>query len=102
MFGGIAFLLDGHMCCGVLGSDLMLRLGEREAATALAEPHARAMDFTGRPMRSMVYVGARGIESEEDLNRWVLRAVAHVKTLPPKPERPRAAPRPAARNRRGG
>jgi hypothetical protein len=50
MFGGLAFLLEGNMCCGVLGDRLVLRLG----AEALREPHTRPLDFTGRAMARMV------------------------------------------------
>ncbi|HKY24539.1 MAG TPA: TfoX/Sxy family protein [Gaiella sp.] len=83
MFGGLAFMLDGHMCCGIVGDELMLRLGIDGAEAALARPHVRPMDFTGRPMAGMVYVsrdGLRGIA----LRRWVERAAAFARTLPPK------------------
>ena len=56
MFGGLAFMIDGHMCCGIVGDDLMLRLGPDGAKTALERPHVREMDFTGRPMTAMVFV----------------------------------------------
>ncbi len=84
MFGGLAFMLNGNMCCGVTKDQLMLRLGEKEAAEALAQPHARPMDFTGRPMKGMVFVDPAGTASEEDLRGWVQRAVAFVSTLPAK------------------
>jgi TfoX/Sxy family transcriptional regulator of competence genes len=84
MFGGLAFLLSGNMCCGVIGSEAMLRLGEDDADAALDEPHTRRMDFTGRPMRSMVYVSAAGLEDGPALESWVDRAVAFAETLPPK------------------
>ncbi len=83
MFGGLAFMLDGHMCCGIVGSDLMLRLGSEGADAALNRAHVRPMDFTGRPMASMVYVaqeGTRGVA----LRDWVEAAAAFVRTLPPK------------------
>ena len=53
MFGGIAFMLNGHMCCGVLEKNLVLRLGESAAAQALTKPHTRLMDFTGKPLKTM-------------------------------------------------
>lgn len=84
MFGGLAFLLHGNMCCGVVSERLMLRLGEVGAAEALDEPHTHVMDFTGRPMKSMVYVQPAGLSSEEALRKWVRRAVAHVSSLPAK------------------
>ena len=84
MFGGLAFLLNGNMCCGVMGDLLMLRLGESGAAEALAEPHVRPMDFTGRPMKNMVYVDPPGLASEETLRKWVRQAVAFASSLPAK------------------
>jgi TfoX/Sxy family transcriptional regulator of competence genes len=84
MFGGLAFLLNGNMCCGVVSDRLMLRLGENGAAEALTEPHAHVMDFTGKPMKSMVYVDPAGLESEEALRQWVRRAVSYASSLPAK------------------
>jgi TfoX/Sxy family transcriptional regulator of competence genes len=84
MFGGIAFLLRGHMCCGVVGGELMLRVGPEAYPEALAQRHARPMDFTGRPMRGFVYVAAEGFESDEDLEAWLARATAFARSLPPK------------------
>jgi TfoX/Sxy family transcriptional regulator of competence genes len=84
MFGGLAFMLAGNMCCGVIGSDAMLRLGEDGADAALDEPHTRPMDFTGRPMKAMVYVAAAGLDGDAAVQRWVDRAVAFAESLPPK------------------
>lgn len=84
MFGGIAFMAGGHMCVGVIGEDLMARLGEDGADAALDEPHTRPMDFTGRPMKNMVYVEPAGTASDDALRAWVRRALAFVETLPPK------------------
>lgn len=84
MFGGVAFLVGGHMACGVVGAELMLRLGEDGADSALDEPHVRPMDFTGKPMRTMVFVEPAGVDSEQALKRWIERAVTYVRTLPPK------------------
>ena len=83
MFGGLAFMLDGHMCCGIVGGDLMLRLGVDGADAALARPHVRPMDFTGKPMSGMVYVAPEGVRGKA-LRGWVGRARAFVRTLPPK------------------
>ncbi|MHC4957900.1 MAG: TfoX/Sxy family protein [Planctomycetota bacterium] len=84
MFGGIAFLHRGHMCCGVVDQELMLRLGKAGAADALGEPDTRPMDFTGKPLSTMVFVAPRGFSSDDDLHAWIDRAVAFVRTLPPK------------------
>ena len=84
MFGGIAFLLHGHMVVGVLGDEIVLRLGNDGAAEALDEPHTRPMDFTGKPIKSMLYVAPDGFRTEDDLRGWVERALRFAKTLPPK------------------
>lgn len=84
MFGGLAFLLHGNMCCGVLGEDLVLRLGEEDSARARREPHTRPMDFTGRAMNSMVYVAPAGYRTDEKLSQWLERAVKFGRTLPPR------------------
>jgi TfoX/Sxy family transcriptional regulator of competence genes len=84
MFGGLAFMLAGNMCCGVVDDMLMLRLGNEGAADALKEPHTKPMDFTGKSMKSMIYVGPEGIASPENLHRWVNRGADFAATLPPK------------------
>jgi len=83
MFGGIAFMVDGHMACGIVRDELMLRLGAEGADAALEKPHVRPMDFTGRPMTGMVYVEPAGVRGVA-LRNWVGRAVAHARSLPPK------------------
>lgn len=83
MFGGIAFMLAGNMCCGVIGEDLMVRLGG-DAEAALAEPHTRPMDFTGKPMKTAVYVDPEGTASDTDLLKWVEAGADFAASLPPK------------------
>ena len=83
MFGGLAFMCDGNMAFGIIGSDLMVRLGPG-AEAALAEPHVRPMDFTGKPMTGMVYVGEEGVVDDADLARWARRGLAFARSLPPK------------------
>jgi TfoX/Sxy family transcriptional regulator of competence genes len=84
MFGGIAFMLRGNMCCGVIGEDLMLRVGPDLYEEALARPGARPMDFTGRPMKGMVYVDPRAIESDAVLRELVELGLAFAASLPAK------------------
>lgn len=89
MFGGLAFLLRGHMCCGIVGQDLMVRVGAEGYEGALSQAHARPMDFTGRPLKGMVYVSLDGLRTKRALRTWVDRGVHFVGTLPPKALRPR-------------
>ena len=84
MFGGVAFMIDGHMACGVVGDELMIRLGKDGVAAALTEACVREMDFTGKPMSTMAFVTAEGCSDDAALADWVGRASAFVRTLPPK------------------
>lgn len=96
MFGGVCFMVNGAMCCGVLESDLIVRVGAAHYAEALAQPHARPFDFTGRPAKGMVYVSPEGTGSDAALASWIQRAVAAAREAPPKPAT-RRAPRGARR-----
>ncbi len=84
MFGGVAFMLRGHMCCGILGATLMVRLDQEQAQALLAPPNVRPMDFTGRSMRGFLYVDGPAIRTASSLKKWVDRAVVHVAALPAK------------------
>lgn len=83
MFGGLAFMVGGHMACGIVKDELMLRLGTEAAGDALEQPQVRPMDFTGRPMSGMVFVAPGGLRGAA-LGRWVAQAVACARSLPPK------------------
>jgi len=83
MFGGLTFMVGGHMCCGVNGDELIIRLDPEREDEALARPHARPMDFTGRPMRGFITVRPDGLKGRR-LSAWVQEAVARAESLPPK------------------
>jgi len=83
MFGGLAFLEHGNMTVGVLGDDLIARVGPQNTAVALARPGARAFAVTGRPMRGWVMVAGEELD-DDALDDWITWARAHVATLPPK------------------
>jgi TfoX-like protein len=84
MFGELAFMLNGHMSCGIVGDDFVVRLGHDKFEAALSRPHARPMDFTGRPMRGFVYVAPPGCRLTRDLNSWIQLGVQFVSSLPKK------------------
>lgn len=88
MFGGLCFLVDGKMVCGLTNDDLMLRLGPGDAA-ALKRPHVRPMDFTGRPLKGYVYVSGEGLARDTALSKWLTQAVAFVRTVPDKKKKTR-------------
>ena len=84
MFGGLCFMLDGNMACGILGSELVVRVGLENLDDALSRPHSRPFDMTGRPMRSFVYVAAGGLATDAGLAEWAGRGIAYATSLPPK------------------
>ena len=90
MFGGLAIMLRGNMCCGVTGDDLMLRVGPERYRDALTRPGVRPMDLTGRPMKGMVFVEARAIDTDEKLRDWLATAAAFAEALPAKAKKRRA------------
>jgi TfoX/Sxy family transcriptional regulator of competence genes len=83
MFGGLALMVAGHMTVGVVGDDLMVRVGPAAYEDALQQPLARPMDFTGKAMTSMVFVAAGELE-DDALDRWVARGLEFTSSLPPK------------------
>ena len=87
MFGGIAYMLDGRMCCGVLNDELVARVGSDDYPAALRQPHVRPMDFTGRPMKGYLYIAPAATAADASLAAWVERCAAFVITLPAKPAR---------------
>ena len=84
MFGGLAFLVGGNMAVGIVKHELMVRVGPAAHPAALAEPHARPMDFAKRPMKGFVFVAPGGFEEDGDLSRWVARGVRFASSLPAK------------------
>lgn len=84
MFGGLAVMQNGHMLAGVLGDDLMARVGPDAYQECLEEPGASPMDFTGRPLTGMLTVAGDSVASDESLAAWVARCKAFVASLPPK------------------
>jgi hypothetical protein len=88
MFGGLCFLKNGHMFVGLVGDELMARVGREHHAAALARKHVREMDFTGKPMAGYVFVGANGLAKDSELLFWLRHFEQFVSTLPPKAKNP--------------
>ena len=85
MFGGIAFMLRGHMCCGILKDNLVVRVGPERYQEALVRPHARPMEFfPHHPKKGFVFVGPGGYRTEKTLADWVRRGVQFTLGLPAK------------------
>ena len=81
MFGGIAFMIRGKMCVGVVKNELMARVGPKHYEEALAKPGCREMDFTGRPMKGYVFVSSDGIDAEKDLEYYISLSLAFNEEL---------------------
>jgi TfoX/Sxy family transcriptional regulator of competence genes len=84
MIGGLSFMVDGSMCCGVTGAGLMVRVGPDGYERALAEPHVRPMEFAGKPLAAFVLVAPEGYPTDTALATWVQRGLDFVATLPAK------------------
>jgi TfoX/Sxy family transcriptional regulator of competence genes len=85
MFGGLAFLIGGHMAVSASGrGGLLLHVDRAETDELLAKPHARPFEMRGRVMDGWVRVDAEGLKTKRQLERWVARGVAHARSLPPK------------------
>jgi TfoX/Sxy family transcriptional regulator of competence genes len=84
MFGGLAFVVDGHMCVGTTDSRLMARVGPKHYQKALQEMYTTIMDFTGKPLKGFVYVEPEAISTDPALYRWIRHCENFVRSLPPK------------------
>ena len=86
MMGGLVFMVDGHMCCGLGQGALMVRVGPDARDRALAMPHTRRMEFGGRSPRGFIFVDEPGFTAKGALEAWVERSCEFVASLPAKPE----------------
>lgn len=84
LFGGIGFLLNGNMACGVHGQNMIVRLGTADYKAALKKPHVKVFDISGRPMSGWIFVEKPGYQSKEALQRWMAISIKFAKSLPPK------------------
>jgi TfoX/Sxy family transcriptional regulator of competence genes len=84
MFGGLCFLVNGNMALGLENENLMIRVGQESYEKMLAQPNVRKMDFTGKPLKGFLYVGAKGTASDKDLKKWVSIGIGFAMSLPPK------------------
>jgi hypothetical protein len=103
MFGALMTMVNGHMTCGISGAKpgskirprstnetpdtsggLLLRVGANRYQEALADPHCRAMDFSGKTMTGFVHIDPPGLEEDADLRRWLELSLSFVLAQPPK------------------
>jgi len=84
MFGGVAYLVQGNMACGVHKDLLMVRVGPNGYDQAMQDPYTRQFDMTGKSMKGWVTVDPEGIARQADLEHWVKTGLEFALTLPPK------------------
>lgn len=84
MFGGVGFLLNGNMACGVNKDDLIVRVDPDKHPALLKKPHVRPFDMTGRPMKGWLVIEADGIKTAKQLSTWINEGVKYALTLTPK------------------
>ena len=99
MFGGLCFMVRGHMALGVMDARLMVRVGAENYDSAVAAPHAGPMMFTGRPMKGIIVIDATGCATAGSVKRWVGRALTFNATLPDRKPRARKPRLPKHGNR---
>ncbi len=85
MFGGLAFLIAGHMAVAASGQGgLLLRVDPDQTEELASKPHAEPFEMRGREMKGWLRVDTDGIRTKRQLERWVSRGVAYARSLPPK------------------
>jgi hypothetical protein len=85
MFGGLAFLIGGHMAVAASGQGgLMVRVNPDDTEALIARPHARSFEMRGRAMQGWLRVDAEGVRTKRQLEPWVKRGVAYARSLPAK------------------
>jgi hypothetical protein len=84
MFGGVAFMTQGNLACGVSKNELIIRVGRERYPEAISKLYTRPFDITGKPSQGWVMVAAEGCESDEALADWVRQGVDFALSLPAK------------------
>lgn len=84
MFGGVGFLINGNLACGVNKEDMIVRVDPERHPSLLKKPHVRPFDMSGRPMKGWLVVEADGVKTEKQLNRWIKEGVEFASSLPAK------------------
>jgi len=84
MFGGVGFMVNGNMTCGVHKQYFIARLSPEHYEQAMRKPNVKTFDITGRPMKGWIMVSAEGIGSEDDLKEWIKQGVTLAQSMPRK------------------
>lgn len=100
MFGGLCFMLNGHMCCGIEKNRIMVRVALEHYQTLLKKLHACEMDFTGKPLKGFLFISEAGYRTAAGLALWLDEAVECAKSKPPKKKKATMFRKPPKENRR--
>ena len=84
MFGGIGWMIGGNMACGVIRDSLMVRHDKAEREELLKEPHTAPFEGNGRRMTGFLIVEPEGVQTDDELARWVEHGAGFAASLPPK------------------
>ncbi len=84
MFGGVGFLFNGNLACGVNKDDLIVRVDPERHSALLKKSHVKPFDLTGRPMKGWLLVEPEGVKTGKQLSAWVKEGLEFASTLPPK------------------
>lgn len=84
MFGGVCYMLNGNMCCGVLNDELIVRVAPDQYEAAMKRAHTRVLDFTGKPMKGFVVVLPKGYRSDKAFKDWIAMGVQCARSRPAK------------------
>lgn len=84
MFGGLCFMVNGNMACGVEKKKLVVRIGPDDYEKILKLKHVRKMDFTGKPLKGFIYIMPEGLSRADSLKKWVDRGIQFARSLPKK------------------
>lgn len=84
MFGGLCFMVNGNMACGVEKNKLVVRVGPDNYEKILKQKYVRKMDFTGKPLKGFIYVMPDGLRRTDSLQKWIDKGIQFAKSLPKK------------------
>lgn len=88
MFGGLAFLIGGHMACAASSQGLLVRVDPAATDSLIGQTGARPMEMRGKPMLGWLRIGTEDLATKRQLTRWVTLGTTYVRSLPAKPEGP--------------
>jgi hypothetical protein len=84
MFGGLAFLIHGHLAVTASSQGgLLLRIDPADSEELVDGTHVRRFRMRGREMDGWLHVDASAVDTDDHLRRWVSHGVTYARSLPP-------------------